>query len=130
MKFKIVGRPEFEFTLSQELMAAILLCSEHHYDGQCQMASKPPQGQHMGGFLHGWRMRMYWAHEDATEDYELPVLSATFNQMDLLSKICENTCILTNEAKQLVMGFRLDLHKAMLQAQAQGACWHLTMETQ
>lgn len=48
MKFDIIGRPEFWFTLNVKQVTAIIACSQLHYDGVCKDASRP------GGFVFGW----------------------------------------------------------------------------
>jgi hypothetical protein len=81
MKATIVAVPKFRITLTAEELNTIVTCSTHHYDANCNMASR------LGGFLYGWYNTLTTPTD--TEPVSTAAVSATVYQLDLCCKILE-----------------------------------------
>lgn len=94
MKVQVRGRPIFYFHVSITLVHQLMGLSKRHYDGECQRASarvgRPLQpgtipNQPVNGILTIWIDRF---EKDFKPGDEIEV-QATWDQLDLIAKICE-----------------------------------------
>ena len=112
MKIEINGRPQFNFTLTDEQMAVLTLLSDLHYDAACKMANM------VGGFIYGWRNARH--HKSNAQ------LRASFREVDTCLKILEGLAFPPSEitigqidvGRALVKSFRVALTHANKETQS------------
>ena len=116
MKFKIVGRPEFYFALTKEQIEILCSLSKSHYDFESRSLSKP------GGAIFSWNFRL---NEEQTVD-----VSATWRQLDSVSKVLEMTGHLTPEKQERAEKLAVDISKMLITARDE-ICptWDFTADT-
>lgn len=107
MKIEMQGCPRFWFPLTKDQLAALLKCSEAHYDAHCKAQSK------VGGLLYGWKNRLEFGGPAA------PVC-AWWAELDSCLKILE-------QAERLHHGGELTIAQFEA-AQTLRRCFHLAMD--
>lgn len=116
MKIEVVARPLFNLPLPLETVKLLMLMSSRHYDGRCKSASA------VGGFIYGW-------NNSVTYSPDLPV-SATFHELDVTLKICENTMALDEQtgARETIRRLVQDVHLAVSGWNRASHDWRVTVE--
>lgn len=115
MKFKIVGRPEFFFTLTREQIELLCSLSTSHYDFESRSLSKP------GGFIYGWNFRL--------DDKDQVEVSATWRQLDSVSRILENIGSLDADKKSLATKLAVDIFTVLIAARDEICpAWEATID--
>lgn len=94
MKVELRAEARFYFVVSFGLCQALVRRSREHYDGACQRASsrvgKIGPGTNRPATENGI-VTIWFDHFDATSTTDdLASVGATWSQLDLIAKICEN----------------------------------------
>lgn len=111
---KITGRPEFHFVLDKTTLDLIHQLSVSHYDAKCRGASR------LGGFIYGWTQRM--------DDNAEAECTATFQELDLLTKICEAIPQLRSpEQRAKLRSFRDQISAALRRANVAVLGWRIDL---
>lgn len=120
MKFTIKGQPVFDFSLRGREISLISDCARAHYDAACRAAAEP------GGFVYGWARRADLSPPDA-----LVEVSATWDQLDSVLKILENTSRLSTEDRVLGDKLTRSFHLALIAARGlmQANSWVHRLDT-
>lgn len=112
MKIRIIGRPHFQFSLTNAQLRVLIACAGAHYDAECIAAA------HIGGFLYGWR------NMDGRN------ITATWGNIDLCLKIME-IIPPTFYTRDAIVASRLReaFHAALKQASKDSLLWEFNIET-
>lgn len=118
MKFEIVGRPEFRFSLTLAQIGMLIDRSSHHYDMVCRAASAQEPER---GFLRVWDV--------CTRLNEGYVIQATWRQLDTCLKVLEYPPFGTGpEEIATQRGLFNSIHKAMNAAMEESPHWVLNID--
>lgn len=113
MKIVIEGVPRFRMIVPKPMIEALMLFSEHHYDGRCKDVGR------VGGFVYGWN--------NMAEDCKTEVLvRASWQQLDITLKLCESP--LSNSRagmREMVADYVLSATYAM--SRARDLKWEITV---
>jgi hypothetical protein len=100
MKIKIKYKPEFELTLTKQIVELLVKLSNTHYDGACKSAPR------QGGLLFRWLNQI---------EFETPC-TATFRELDLTLKIAENRHFLDKSEVILINIYCVKVRNALNKA--------------
>jgi hypothetical protein len=77
MDIKIYGKPEFTIEFKPELVAALSICADTHYDFRCKSTNQ------IGGILYGLNVATKYGDGNPVMWY------FTWRELDLFCKVCE-----------------------------------------
>jgi hypothetical protein len=111
MHIQITAKPQFSLTPTREQLNLLIRMSEMHYDHTCKMMSV---GRGTGAPVNG--LFVIWDHSITMQE-ENPehaaVCHATFRDLDLVLKVCENHSILNPEERKEVWNFTAQVSRAL-----------------
>lgn len=111
MNVIIIPKPEFRFKLTEKQVASLIVMSELHYDYVCKSYSFKEQQYDCipQGILIGW--------QNVTKNFPESTVSATWNQLDIVLKICENILVLSAEDRIEINKFTRSIYAALRKSQ-------------
>lgn len=110
MEILIRAKPVFDIPFTLYQVQAISMMSEGHYDRVCRAASEP------GGFVYGWVNAL-------SAPSPLDGVTATWHELDIVSKIMEHTEHLPEKMRQELGALRKALGSAMHAGRQQVSNW-------
>ena len=113
MQIIITAKPQFSLTPTREQLNLLIRMSELHYDMQCKMMSRHAQHMIPNGLFIIWDHSITMQEENPEH---AAVCQATFRELDLVLKVCENTGILNPTERLLIHKFVSDISQALFYA--------------
>lgn len=128
MQIIINAVPQFNFQLSSQQIDVLVLASQTHDDRTCRDASRPygiagADPRATFGILSLWCRRI----NDQEIASNTAVITATHPQLDLCTKILENTLTFTPDQRSIASELSLTFGKAMVAAANAAPTWDLTV---
>ena len=112
MRINIKAKPAFSLMLTLEQLDLLIIMSEHHYDGACKQLSH--NKSLADGMLLGWKRNVEHAIASVGTDHHYEGWCyATFRELDLLLKVCENTLCIDRERRAEMILFAADVRAAL-----------------
>lgn len=123
MKIKIQGRPEFQFQVTETLLASFSKLSEYHYDAMCRFVGE-------WGFIFTWRNNMKFAMSDSNpEPCNVIDVRLTWRDLDLLMKVCEfPNGLIIGEQREELLDFKKSVWIAMDASNKSVSKWNVEIE--
>lgn len=108
MYISIKVKPTFALQPSLAMVNLLMQMSELHYDGKCKSMSL------RGGLFYGWRNAVEYANNtNFQENDSTGIVYASFSELDLTLKVCENLYLLDNDDQALIDPFVKQILRAL-----------------
>jgi hypothetical protein len=130
MNITIYAKPVFKFTLTRDILNALIYLSQQHYDWKCKSASAKVMDSvnSINGFLTIWQFHFPFVEGQAECDAEEgEITGVTWGELDTVLKICENRGSWLDDNLNKKLGkFVKEIYKAMDLSNKTAMGWTIT----